>query len=153
AEVLEALPDDGQDLVAPARGLDAEPARRDLLLQPGRVRGEAEEVVLLLRPLRGPLVHRAEVAGLHQLVLVLELLAARAVPARVRAAVDGRPLRRLRLPQLRPQREHAVDMDLVRGADEAVVADVELGPELLEARRDAVAIGLDVHALLAGDAL
>ncbi len=153
ADVLQALLDHGQHLVAPARGLDEQDLGADLLLQPRRVRGQPEEVVLLLRELAGPLVDRAEVAGLLQLVFVLEFLAARAVPAGVGRAVHGRTLRGLRLFELAPQRKDAALVDLVGGADEPVVGDVELVPELLEPRRDHVAVGLGVHALLAGRAL
>jgi len=44
-------------------------------------------------------------------------------------------------------------VDGVGGADEPVVADLELLPQVLEPRRDRVAVGLGLHALLARDAL
>ena len=154
AEVLQALPDHGQHFVAPPRGVDADAAGADLVGQPVRVGREAEEEVLLLRPLAGPLVVGAEIARLPQLVLRLEGLAPRAVPAGVRALVDrlppvGAPGR----PQPLPQREHAPLVNGIGGADEAVVGDVQPLPEVLEAGRDLVAVLLLGDAALAGDAL
>ena len=158
AEVLEPLVDDAEDLVAPRFGIDAKPARRgalrDRLAQPALVGGETEEEVLLLGPLARALVDGAQVARLLQLVLVLEGLAPRAVPPGVRALVDRiAAVGALRLDQPAPQLQHAAHVQVLRGADEAVVADIEPVPELAEDGRDLIAVLLGGNALLAGDPL
>ena len=135
-------------------GPDQQAVGLDRLAQPRLVRREPEEEVLLLGPLARPLVVGADVARLAQLVLVLEALAARAVPARVAAEVDGlAAVGRRRPAQPLPQLQHAAAVQVVGRADEAVVADVVALPERLEPRRDAVAVLLLGDALLPGDAL
>src|SRR5262249_638274 len=135
-------------------GVDADPARFDLGPEPVGVRRQPEEEVLLLRPLARQLVDRADVVGLPQLVLVLEGLAARAVPARVLAPVDGvLPVGRLRAVEPVPELEDAALVDVLRRADEAVVADVEPRPERLEPRRELVAVLLLGDPALARDPL
>src|SRR5262249_19348558 len=110
--------------------------------------------VLLLRPFAGQLVDRADVVGLTQLLLVLEGLAARAVPAGVLAAVDGVPaVGRLRAVEPVPELEDSALVDVLRRADEAVVADVEPRPEGLEPRRELVAVLLLGDTALARDPL
>ncbi len=154
AEVLEPLLDDAEHLVPARLGANLELVALDPLAQPALVGRQAEEEVLLFEPLAGPLVIEAEVAGLAQLVLVLEGLAARAVPPGVDAAVDGvLPVGSLRDTQLLPEPEDAAPVDLVGRADEAVVADVVAGPELAELRGDLVALLLLADPALAGDAL
>ncbi len=154
AEVLEPLLDHPEDLVPSRLGADLQRVALDRLAQPALVGRQPEEEVLLLRPLAGSLVIGADVARLLQLLLVLEALAARAVPARVGAAVDGvAPVGCLRDPQLLPEAQHAALVDQVGGADEAVVADVVALPQLAEGRRDPVAVLLLGDALLARDTL
>src|SRR5207245_1938004 len=141
AEVPEPLVDGPDHLVAARVGVDAEPALDDLLAQPAFVGRKAEEEVLLLGPLARPLVDGAQVARLLQLVLVLERLAPRAVPAGVGPLVDrGAAVGALRLHQTAPQLEDAPDVQVLGRADEAVVADVEPVPELPEDGRDLVAV-------------
>ena len=154
AEVLEPLLDDAQDLVLARVRPDAQPVGLDRLAQPGLVRREAEEEVLLLGPLAGPLVVGADVVRLAQLLLVLEALAARAVPAAVLPEVDRVPaVGRLRLAQARPQLQDAPAVDVLGGPDEAVVADVVPVPQRAERRRDDVAVLLLGDAPLARDPL
>ena len=126
----------------------------DRLAQPGLVRREAEEEVLLLGPLARPLVVGADVVRLAQLLLVLEALAARAVPAAVLPEVDRVPaVGRLRLAQEGPQLQDAPAMDVLGRPDEAVVADVVTVPQRAERRGDDVAVLLLGDAALARDPL
>src|SRR5262249_25674959 len=132
AEVLEPLSDHRQHFVLAALRTNPELVRDDLLPQPARIGRETEEEVLLLGPLAGPFVDRAEVAGLLQLVVVLEFLAARTVPARVLAAIHGGlVVGRGRGAQEPPEPQDALDMQLIGGPDEAVVRDVQARPEPL----------------------
>src|SRR6185436_16910404 len=91
---------------------------------------------------------------LLQLLLGLELLTSRAIPARVLAPVD-----RLlaagshRLAQPAPEGEDAALVQVVRRADEPVVADVEPLPERPEASGDLVRVLLLRQAPLARDLL
>src|SRR5215470_3747117 len=88
---------------------------------------------------------RADVA-VHQLVGLVVRLAARAVGARVRAAVEITALL-----QAAPQLERGTPM-LVRGrSDELVVRDVKSMPERLESVRDAVDVALRIGAVLGGN--
>ena len=137
-----------------AGGLDRDAARFDLAAEPLAVGREAEEEVLLLGPLARALVVGAEVPRLLQLVLVVERLAARAVPAGVLPAVDRvLAVGGLRLDEARPERQDAALVALLGGADEVVELDVEALPERPELGRDLVAV-LDLgNPLLAGDAL
>ncbi len=122
AEVLQPLPYDRQHLVLSPDGLDPDPARLDLVPKPVPVRRQPEEEVLLLGPFAGELMDRAGVPRLLQLVLVVEGLATRAVPAGVLAEVDGfTPVGRLRRAQALPESQHTSDMPFLGGADEVVV--------------------------------
>ncbi len=153
-EVLETLLDDPEDLVLPRLGTDEESIGGDPLLQPLLVGRQPEEEVLLLGPLARQLVVGANVVRRQQLVLVLEALAPRAVPPRVRPLIDRvLPVRGLRRPQARPELQDASPVLLLGGADEAVVPDVEPIPEGTEFRRDLVAVLLLGDPPLAGDAL
>ena len=103
---------------------------------------EPEEVRALLHALDRRLVDRAQVAGLLELLLGLERLAAHAVPALVLAFVEvavGLDL----LPEVLDERF----VIGIGGADEAIGADLELRPRLAEARADAVGEGLGFHPL------
>ncbi len=87
---------------------------------------QAEEVVLLRFPAQLDLVDRAAVA-VENLVLHLEVGAARAVPALVQALVD--------VAVVVGALQHLLDLALVLligGADEEVVGDAELGHQRLE---------------------
>ncbi len=159
AEVLQAVADHRQHLVAARHGVDADAlavvlAGLDLLAQPGAEVAQPEEVVLLLGPLARALVVGADVARLAQLVFGLEALAARAVPAGVGALVDRRaPERGQRALQAPPQLEHAALVALFGGADEVVVGEPVAPPQLAEVGRQAVAVLLLADAPLARDAL
>ena len=153
-EVLEALADHAQDLVLSRLGPNEEPVGRDELPEPVLVGREAKEEVLLLGPLARALVVGTDVVGLLELVLVLERLAARAVPAGVGALVDGvLAIRRPGAPEALPELQDASAVLLFRRADEAVVANVERLPEGPEDGGDLVAVLLLRDPPFPGDPL
>ena len=86
-EVLEAVLDHPPRLVAAGRRQHPVGVRVVVRQQALAVGGEPEEPVLLLQPLHRRAVDRAQ-PSLEQLVLAVEALARRAVPAAVAAAVD-----------------------------------------------------------------
>ena len=143
-----------EDLVPPRLGPDADAVALDLVLEPRLVGREPEEEVLLLGPLAGQLVVGADVPRLAQLLLVLEALAARAVPPGVAAPVDRvAAVGRLRDAQHLPQLQDAAAVNVLGRADEAVEADVVPPPQRAELGRDAVAVLLLGDPLLARDPL
>ena len=125
-EVLEALTDEPQHLVAAGLGLDGVRVGLVVLQQPVAVAGELEEVVLLPHPLHRPAVDRAVAVG--QLVFGVVGLAGHAVEALVGAELDVAVVVDLL--------EHLLHGPVVAGlgrADEVVVADPQLFPGLGEA--------------------
>src|SRR4051794_39750106 len=120
------------------------------LLEPLLEGRELEEVVLLLLPDQRDLVDRAAVA-LEDLLLGLEVRAARAVPALVLALVDVAVV--VDLLQHVLDRRHVLG---IRRADEEVVGGADLLRHVAEADRvavaelargDALALGRDRHGL------
>ena len=86
-EVAQPLAQPAEDLVAEVLGLAERRVVAVELLEPLLVRGQREEPVLLLEPLQ---LERRVVgaAAVDELCIGLELVVARAVPARVDALVD-----------------------------------------------------------------
>ncbi len=129
-EVLQALLDEAQHLVAGRLGGDEAGVLGVELQQLRAVRGEAEEVVLLLQPLDRLLVDRAELLALggtvEQLGGELVLLAADAVRAGVAALVDLALVE-----QVLDELLHPGGVPLLGGADEVVVGDLQVLPERL----------------------
>ena len=118
-EVAQALAQPGEDLVAEVLRLAEARVLGVQALERLLVSAQPEEVVLLLQPLQleGRVIRAVAV---DQLRLGLELVVAWAIPAGVRALVDVAS--RLRAAD---HLEGCLDMVGIRGADEAVVADLE----------------------------
>src|SRR5438094_4824582 len=119
AEITQSTPDDAEDFVAPALGLDELRMLLEMLQEAVLVTGKREEIVLFLqvgRLQRG--VDQAE--SVPQVRVLFELLAGCAVPAFVGALVDVVVL-------LDPFDEilNALDMVRVFGADEAVIRNLK----------------------------
>ena len=132
ADVIEAAGDERARLVvAVARAHQLRLVRVELL-EPLLEGGELEEPVLLLLAVERDLVDRAGVV-LADLVLGLEVRAARAVPALVDALVDVAVV----VDRLHELLDRAL-VARVRGADEEVVGDVDARDQRLEALRVAV---------------
>ena len=132
-DVVESLIEQRQHLVAAA----LRPEKigfADELAQPVRIRRQPEEPVLLFDPLQR--ARRMQNAfAVDDLVVLLERLAADAVPARVRLLVEI--VRRV-LEDRFDQRPHT-SLVIVRGrSDELVVRDGQLPPHFLKSRRDLV---------------
>ena len=130
-EVLEALADEAQDLVAAGVGLDGVGVGLVVGQQPVLVAGQLEEIVLLPHPLDGPPVDGT--VAVDQLVLGVIGLAGHAVEPLVGAELDVAVVVDLL--------EHLGDGPVVAGLsgpDEVVVADPELFPRLAEALAGAV---------------
>ncbi len=122
-QVLEAPLHEGDDLVAADLGQDE---LRPLLVEPQQrllVRGEGEEVVVLLQALDRDAVDRA--VPVHQLALGLELLAGRAVRALVGPQEDLPPVVEALDEQLDP-----LGVPGLGRPDEVVVGDEEPLPDL-----------------------
>ena len=157
-EVLESTGDEAHDLVAPALGLDE---TRVLFVVPEERAGvllEPEEIRLVLHQLDRRPVDGTDVARLEEVLLGLELLAADAVPALVRAEIDV-----LRMPalDLLPEPLRAALVSRLGRPDEVVRLDLELRPGGAEAsahlidedrRRHAplLRFALDLEAVLVG---
>ena len=132
AEVAQAAADETERLVATELGHDRAGMRCVPVEQAVLEAAESEEVVLLLEVLDGSLVDRALVAR-QQLFVGVVLLARHAVLARVHVELD--------VAGVVAALEQLLDADAVAlfgGADEVVVADVQLGPGVLELRGDLV---------------
>ena len=124
-DVLEAALEQPQHLVAPDLGLHEVRVGRVVRQQPVPVAGQAEDVVLLLEPVRFAAVHRA--FAVDEVLVLLEGLARDAVPPLVLALVEvaggGDAL---------DEGRHRHPVALLGGADEVVERHVELGPDLAE---------------------
>ena len=125
-EILQAALDEAHDLVVAARGPDPLGVGLQVGQQGRAVRAELEEVAGLLHP--GHLVARGGLA-VHQLVLGEVGLVADAVPALVLAEVDV--ALGLHAP---PHLSDHLLVAILGGADEVVIADLEVRPHLAEAR-------------------
>ncbi len=149
-EVLEAALNKAADLVHAEVGLDKVRVLVVELEEAILERGELEEVGLLLHALERAAAVGAEVLALGVVLLVgfcdLGLgevgLLGHAVPAVVGVLVEV-----ARLLHALPEVLHGVVLALLGGADEVVVRDLELAPEVLEER------GLGVAPLLRGHAM
>ena len=140
AQILKALLDERDHLVFAAFGLDE---LRMLLIQLQNavgIFGETEEIRFLLGPL--DLTAAVRAFAVLQLRFGPEGLAGGAVPAVVFSLVDIAAI-----VQLAEDLLHGLDVIVVRGADEAVVADVQQLPQLLEVRDNLIDILLGGHAL------
>src|SRR5207248_7233526 len=124
--------DERHDFVHPLRRIDEARIRAVVIEEFLRVRGELEEVVLLGRPLDRM---SALVFAVLDLVLGDERLFALAVPAGVLAEVDVARLAFLDAPN---ELENTDAMPRLSGTNEIVVADVELRPQLVVVRDDAI---------------
>ncbi len=129
-QVLQALLDEADDLVAGRLGLDEAGVGGVELQQSRGVGGELEEVVLLLQHLHGLLVDGAELLpgvlalAVDQVGGGLVLLAADAVRALVTALVDLALVVQILHELLDPGR-----VPVLGGADEVVVGDFQVFPE------------------------
>ena len=155
-EVVQAAAHEGDDLVAGRRRLDevgvglVEVEQRLLVVR------QPEEVVLLRHVLDAAAIERGDLESLvlalavRDIVVADELLSSHAVVAGELALVDGAAV-----VEVLPERARAVEVSLLRGADEVVVGDVDLlqdghplgldqpvGPLL---RRDVVLLCLAQH--------
>ena len=133
-EVVEAVLDHPPRLVAPGGGQHPVGVRVVVRQQAVAVGRQPEEPVLLLDPLDRRAVDRAE-PPLDELVLAVERLARRAVPAAVAALVD--------VARLVDALEDALHLRLVLGvggADEEVVGGVEHTAQGAEALREHVGL-------------
>ncbi len=133
-QLVEAQLDHAARLVEPRLRLDPARVGVEVRQQTLAVGGQAEEPVLLLHPLHRGVMDRAQ-AALEQVVLGVERLAGRAVPAAVAALVD--------VPRVVQLLEDALHLGLVLGvggADEEVVGRVEHAAEGAEARREHVGL-------------
>ena len=133
-EVAQAAADEAERLVAAELG-HRSPSGAAAYQSSSRSwnRREAEEVVLLLEVLDGPLVDRAQVAGRIELVVGVVLLARHAVLALVDVELD--------VAGVVATLQQLGDGGLVArlgGADEVVVGDVQPLPRLVEQRGDRV---------------
>ena len=138
AGVLQALLDEGDHLVLAALGLDELGVLLVQLEQAVGVLAGAEEVGFLV----GVVDLAAAVGALavHQLAVGPEALAGLAVVAHILALVDV-----ALLVQLGKDLLAGLDVVVVGGADEAVVADVQQLPQVLDGGDDAVHILFGLH--------
>ena len=136
--VLQALLDEGDHLILAALGLDELGVLLVQLEQAVGVLAGAEEVGFLV----GVVDLAAAVGALavHQLAVGPETLAGLAVVAHILALIDV-----ALLIQLGEDLLAGLDVVVVGGADEAVVADVQQLPQVLDGGHDAVHIFLGLH--------
>ena len=141
--VLQALLDKGDHLVLPALGLDELGVLLVELEQTVGVLAGLEEVGLLVG-----LVDLAAALGalaVHQLAVGPEALAGLAVVADVLALVDI-----ALLIQLGEDLLAGLHMVVIGGADEAVIADIQQLPQILDGGNDPVNVLLGGHACIGG---
>ena len=153
-KVPQAAANEGDDFIAAGFGADEAGVVLIQREQGLLVGGEAEEEVLFFGPLAGLLVIETDVAGLAELGVILEDLAALAVPAAVLAAVDGRPaVGGFGVPDTSPEGQDASGVGLVGGANKAVELDSERPPGIAKQGGDGVGILLRRDARRGGGAL
>ena len=141
--VLQALLDKGDHLVLPALGLDELGILLVVLQQAVGILAGLEEVSLLV----GIIDLAAAVGALavHQLAVGPEALAGLAVVADVLALVDI-----ALLIQLGEDLLAGLHMVVIGGADEAVIADIQQLPQILDGGNDPVNVLLGGHACIGG---
>ena len=143
AEVLQGLLQEGEHFVSVALGPDEVGVVVDVADEPLLVLAHLEEVVALLAELGLRLVVGA--LAVDELRLRVEALAAHAVVAAVLAEVDV-----ARVVDLLEDVLDGLDVVFVGGADEVVVGDGKLGPEVAELGADPVGEGLGRLVVLPG---
>src|SRR5262249_49739759 len=143
-DVDETAFDEPQNLVSTDVGLQELGMRLEMIQEPLLVLREPEEVVLLADPL-GRQRRMERTLAIDEVLLLLELLAADAVPALVDALVDlslvVEPASKLR---------DARTMARLRRPDEVVEGDVELPPGAPELLFHPVAVGDRIEPLFGG---
>jgi hypothetical protein len=133
ADVAQAVPQKGKDLVAPMGGNDPKPPGLDELTQPVAVSRETEEPVLLTDGLKGNAVFRA--APVIEFRRLVELLATDAIEALIGLAIEVAIFS-----ACPPQGVDAGNMPrIARRADEFLVGYIEQAAKALEP----VGVGID----------